>query len=635
MPSASERIFVAIAVSRPGGGLDPLPGAITAAERMAAWARGQGYITVLLHDGNLPEITVELLREAISQAINQVTDHALLKRLVIFFAGHGAALAVGDQYWILTHWKKDSSQAIKVSALQRMLEYYGPRQVSVIGDACQEFSAQFINLVGSAVLFQPDEEQRPYELDQFFAVDVGKQAFMIKAQGEQKDFCLFTEVLLDALEGDAQGDFFDAEGADRLVTSQSLARYLDSTLAQQAGKYGVRMVARPRPGFYTDRTYLKIPGPPVLPEPPSIHFNAEINLPTAGAAPWIELEPPMLQARVRAVDKARLKAPRSAKAALASQTRALQAGREARRKAFVSEVGSAPVRDHFETGCGLCVSGAEVISVQASSAEVSAIDGQPSWWRIELPSGSGDSLGWSDVLVTLADGRIVPVCVLNGFVAALHIIDADSLSLFHRPLGASEYEGREAIELLAQAQAGLLSRQAIIDSAALLRDGKHRIITLGCIAAQFYDGLRDVDSLRSMAAFYGLHQQPVPLDIILYGGGTLSAVEGWLYADIPAVAAREPRTAQEREQRFTYESTPGFAHHPVAGRIPWMRQAWSALATARCDVSAATWRQQALEVVEHLGPGLFSVIQPSGQAALAQLADIQVTQEPLEPVPLS
>lgn len=84
MPNASERIFVAIAVSRPGGGLDPLPGAITAAERMAAWAQGQGYITVLLHDDILPEITVELLREAISQAINQVTDRAPLKRLVIF-----------------------------------------------------------------------------------------------------------------------------------------------------------------------------------------------------------------------------------------------------------------------------------------------------------------------------------------------------------------------------------------------------------------------------------------------------------------------------------------------------------------------------------------------------------------------
>lgn len=544
-------------------------------------------------------------------------------------------MAVGDQYWILTHWKKDSSQAIKVSALQRMLEYYGPRQVSVIGDACQEFSAQFINLVGSAVLLQPEEEQRPYELDQFFAVDVGKQAFMIKAQGEQKDFCLFTEVLLDALEGDAQGDFFDAQGTDRLVTSQSLARYLDSTLAQEAGKYGVRMIARPRPGFYTDRTYLTIPGPPVLPEPPSIHFNAQIDLPTAGAEPWIELEAPVFEARVRAVDKARLKAPRSTKAALATQTRALQTAREARRKAFVSNVGSAPERDHFDTGCGLYVSGADVISVQAAGAAVSAIDGQPNGWRIELPTGSGDSLGWSDVLVILADGRIVPVCVLNGFVAALHIIDADSLSLFHRPLGASAYEGREAIELLAQAQAGLLSRQAIIDSAALLRNGKHRIITLGCMAAQFYDGLRDVDSLRSMAAFYGLNQQPVPLDIILYGGGTLSAVEGRLYADIPAVAAREPRTAQEREQRFTYESTPGFAHHPVAGRIPWMRQAWSAVATARCDASAASWRQQALEVVGHLDPGLFSIIQPSGQAALAQLADIQVWQEQLEPVPLS
>ena len=81
MPTTSGRIFVAIAVSKPGGGLAPLPGAITAAERMAAWAEGQGYNTLLLHDGSRPEITVELLREKITQAINEVTDHTELKRL--------------------------------------------------------------------------------------------------------------------------------------------------------------------------------------------------------------------------------------------------------------------------------------------------------------------------------------------------------------------------------------------------------------------------------------------------------------------------------------------------------------------------------------------------------------------------
>lgn len=645
MADASDRIFVSIAVSKPEGGLDPLPGAIRAAKRMAAWADAQNYKTLLLHDGEHPEITIELLRDEITAAINEVTDRTELKRLVIFFAGHGAAQAIGDQYWILTHWKKDSSQAIKVSALQRMLEYYGPRQVSVIGDACQEFSAQFLDLVGNAVLFRPEEEPRPYELDQFFAVDVGMQAFMIKAQGEQGDFCLFTEVLLDALEGDAQGAYFEASGADKLVTSQSLARYLDSTVAKEAGKYGVRMIPRPKPGFYTDRNYVTIPGPPEVTVFKSIALDSEVDFSEpseplaeagedadswhgdssdAGADSWLHVElTPTVEPYSRSVDKARLIKPKSPKAKFDAQTQALEMARTASREAFVNSVSNATVRDHFETGCGICVSGADVAKVQASFGAVSALDDQPNWFRIQLQSVSAGSLDWSDALVTLADGRIVPVCVVDGFVAALHIIDATSLSLFLRPLGASEYEGQETIRLLAQAHAGLLSRQAIIDTATTMRYGKHRIITLGCIAAQFYDAIRDTDSLRSMAAFYAQRRQPVPLDIILYGGGSLRESGGRLYADIPAVAAREPRTEKEWEQSFTRSPTPAYKDHPIAGRIPWMRQAWGAVATARCDASAEPWRKQALAAMKNLGPGLFTIAKPSGRKALLKLAGIR------------
>ena len=121
-------------------------------------------------------------------------------------------------------------------------------------------------------------------------------------------------------------------------------------------------------------------------------------------------------------------------------------------------------------------------------------------------------------------------------VAALQILDAGAMSLLHRPIGADEDQGRQAIETLAQAHAGLLDLQSIIDNAAMLREGKHRIITLGCIAAQLYDGLRDVASLRSLAAWYAQQRLPVPLDIILYGGGTLDEVDGQLVADIAPVA---------------------------------------------------------------------------------------------------
>lgn len=617
MPELRNRIFISIAVSKPLGGLDELPGAITAAERMAAWAEAQGYATLLFHDGALPEITIDILRDGITAAIRDVTNQTELERLVIFFAGHGAALGVGDQFWILTNWQKRWSEAIKVSALQRMLEYYGPKQVSIIGDACQEFSSMFVDLVGSSVLDRPEEEQHPYELDQFFAVDVGKQAFMIKAKGDQKDFCLFTEVLLDALEGDAQDTYFEEIGADKFVTSQSLARYLDNNVAREAGKYGVRMIPRPNPGFYTDRTYLSIPGPPPQARASGIYRPKDAG--TSPAEPMAKAEP-----RSRSVGKARLVKPKFPKAALDGQTQALDKVREASREAFVDEVSNATVRDHFETGCGICVSGADVADVEASFGEVSRLDEQPNWFRIKLETGDADSFGWSDTLVTLADGRIVSVCAVSGFVAALHIIDAASLSLFHRPIGADEYEGRTAIDLLAQAHAGLLSRQAIIDMAAMLRYGKHRIITLGCIAAQFYDAIRDIDSLRSIAAFYAMNHQPVPLDIILYGGGTISEDGGRLYADIPAVAAREPRTPEEREQCFTYDQTPGFKRHPIAGRIPWMRQAWGAVATASCDASGVAWRGQALAAMDYLAPGIFTIALPAGRKALIKLAGITV-----------
>jgi hypothetical protein len=57
---------------------------------------------LFLHDAKNSEITVDLLRDKITAAIEDVKNQIELKRLVILFFGHGAALAIGDQYWILT-----------------------------------------------------------------------------------------------------------------------------------------------------------------------------------------------------------------------------------------------------------------------------------------------------------------------------------------------------------------------------------------------------------------------------------------------------------------------------------------------------------------------------------------------------
>jgi len=410
-------------------------------------------------------------------------------------------------------------------------------------------------------------------------------------------------------------------GKDKVVTSQSLALYLKQNLPREAGKYGLRMDPRPRPGFYTDRTYFTVLGTPPH------EGNHPLNLKALfyEGAKWAVEKP---KSSFRSVSKVQLKLPIQP---LEAQAEVFDKAREASRDAFIDQVGNATVRDHFGTGCGICVSGADVHKIETSFGVVSSVDEHPNWFRIDLESGNANRLGWSDTLITLADGRIVSVCAVNSFVAALHIIDEASLSLFHRPLGVGEYNGYEPIWLLAQAHAGLLSREEIIDTAMMLRHGKHRIITLGCIVAQLYDAIRDVDSLRSIAAFYAMNHQPVPLDIILYGGGTISDYGGRLYANIPEVAARQPRTSAERSQSFTYEGTPGFEKHPIAGRIPWMRQAWGAIATASCDTSGLDWRRRALSAMEYLAPGIFTIIQPQGGEALAELAGIIVNEGEPEP----
>lgn len=301
--------------------------------------------------------------------------------------------------------------------------------------------------------------------------------------------------------------------------------------------------------------------------------------------------------------------------------------REARRQAFAQEVGQAARHDHSAIGCGVCISGAEVAKVEASFGEVSPVDGDPNLFRIRLDD-AGTPLGWSDTLVTLADGRVCSVCVVDGFVALLHVLDDASLSMFHRPIDAIEGETRFAVALLARAHAGVLGQDEIVEAAALLRGGKHRIITVGCIAAQFYDTVRDVDSLRALASFYATHGWPVPLDVVLYGGGRIHEYGGRLYADISPAPALRPRTHHEarHDQSFTSEATAGIEGHPVAGRVPWMRHAWGAVSTADCDASAEPWRRQALAAMAHLASGSFTNAQPAEGQALAELAAVEARQ---------
>jgi hypothetical protein len=611
-----DRIFISIGVSKPDGGLVELPGAISASERMATWAEANGYIPILVNDTLYPEVTIELLRDKITTAIEEVTNRASLRRLIIFFAGHGVSLGIDDQNWLLSNWKKRSSEVVNITSLVRALEYHGPLQVSIIGDACQEFSAKFMEVVAGPVLDTTDENRRSFELDKFFPVDSGSKAYMIKAKGDDKAFCLFTEVMLDALEGDAPDKYFEKDSNGVHVTSQSLANFLRENLNAEAGKYGEIMQPHLRPGFYTDRNYFSRPPTSGAEKPPKVNV-------TAGLPP----SPPKTVAptkHLRSVEKVEMTSMPGGGAQTNRQAEALAERRKQEEVAYATAADS-DVRTHFETGCGICFTGVPVKSVQTSRGLLTQ-DGLPSnWYRLSLSSH------WADVVVDLADGNLAAACVVQDFITAMHVFENGGVNVLHRPLFASAEEGNDVIALLARLHAGTLTETEIVDAAAMLRHGKHRVLTMGPVAAQFYDSIRDIDGLRSVASYYALAGQPIPLDIVLFGGGRLFVHDDVLVADIPATKDRQPRSAIERERGFTYHATPAFSQYLVAGRVPWMRQAWNAVATAECDASAEAWRRQALAVLPHLGSGLFTQVRPEGRDTLVSLAGIAESRDIPEP----
>lgn len=631
-----DRIFVSVAVSKPDGGLTSLPGAIKASERMATWAEANNYIPLLINDKLFSEVTIELLRTKIGEAIAEVTSRATLRRLIIFFAGHGAALGIDDQTWMLSNWSKRSTEAVKVSSLQRMLEYYGPEQVTIIGDACQEFSAKFIEVIGSPVLDRPKENRRDFELDRFFPVDAGSQAFMIKANGEEDDFCLFTEVMLNALEGDASEKYFETIDGSRHVTSQTLAMYLKDNLAIEAGKYGVRMDPRPRPGFYTDRVYYSLPKP-----------SAPTSSMPPGRRGWVSdgfMPPPEpvgdRSSGGRSVPKVRLTA-RSEQTPARNRSEGLNEKQIAQerdyaalayfevRDHFKNGLDYAEVWDHLQTSCGICFSGGKIRKVHTSRGVLSQSDVLPNWYGLKL-SDEHDPLLWADVVIELADGSFSSACIVENFITAVHFFKHGGTNVLHRKLFSPRYQNRDVIALLGRMQAGSLTESEILDAAAYLRWGKHEVITVGAVAAQFYDSIRDTESLRSIAAFYAQNNQPIPLDVVLFGGGRLSSKDGSLYADVPATSLREPRSEVERRRNYTFRATKDVFNHPVAGRVPWMRQAWGAIETADCDESAEEWRALALSAKQHIDAGPFSTVKRGGGDALFALARIAGSHKTLD-----
>jgi hypothetical protein len=222
------------------------------------------------------------------------------------------------------------------------------------------------------------------------------------------------------------------------------------------------------------------------------------------------------------------------------------------------------------------------------------------------------------VLIELASGAFAAATALPDFIASVVATDRGVAALVYREVHSAPEVGRATEDAIGRLERGALRADDATDLAVELRQGKHVDPVRGVISAYLYDSIGDVESVRRMAFYYIRHGQPIPYDIALLAQleGTLRT-DGLLWATVPAVPSRKPRTEQEARVHWTHSATQETAG-VVGGLWPWLRQGWALLDDPAADGSTLVL-PGLIELAAEITPARFTTLRPAGGRQLASV----------------
>ena len=631
---SGESIFVLISVHAPGGNLPPLPGAIHSAKRMLKWAKRNGYITKEFLDDGGKKVTVKQIQDGLGELINKTLQTKIIKRLVVYFIGHGL-----EDFWLLSDWNTNPGEAIHIPSSLLILEYYHPVQVSFFGDACREINADIALVRGNSLVLAPeDETPSDYERNTFYSARTGKKAYMIPASGTKKAFCLFTEMVLEAFEGSYESALEkDMEKLTASLTDASLSQFLKLQIPIKADEYGVTMEPRSSPGFYTDRVYKEFKMETQTQRiKKSIRDPRRVFYPNHGLASdgtYTGADPEHMNEEYHIITETKISTERttkeyqlvnsgSSKEELANlEKRIAKQKRSAEKKSIEWLEGVAQTK--FESNCGLSVFGRNVKNITSllthNVEQANASNSYRVW--LEHPNVKPDNFQFSDVLVDIDKNELALICAVSNFSARLATDFLGRVSLVYLPTKSGishEPHVKKVLNVIAKIDSIDLSFYEAAELAANIRYHKHVDLTLGCLASYLYNKAGDIDAIRKTAYYYPINNQPIPIDIAILSRGLIKKTGNHLTLDLPATDARTPRPFEEGIE-YTTNATENLTGVRIAGIMPWMDQGWLMAKGAFVDDSSKNWRKQLGNISSYVKKSPFSVFEKKAEPEIKKL----------------
>lgn len=612
--------------------LDYLRGAVNGAHAIAAWAQAQGYVTGLLTDEQDPVELADLKTELQGLLAGGV------ERLLLYFAGHGLSKGVGDDLWLLSRWDK-SRRGVSVTALRNRLNRFGVRRLVIVSDACRTLiDANTSDVEGDPVLERGPFADEPPQMDLWFAASPSRAAWMIPGRTPAESRCIFSSLLKEALDG-VHAEAFDAEDPTRGISNFSLADFLEAKVPPLASRYGATLKPAITTAIRPPQNIYRPDGPHQLaaaalipwPEPSAVNVagmgrsDDAARVASSPGESWTTRQQIALESTIRGTrgpGESSAPVPSLAaviaddEAAIADTTKTQQQLAEATRATFQAE--KRP--DHFETGAGFTVSGADAVrGLLGASAKANHL-GDTGWWRIEPGDPAVRDPWWTGgsrlrhprpLLVELVDGRWVGAAALPNYVLSFTLDDAGAQAVIYRPMGMPDLPDTEAA--MAQLRAGGLGREQAPELVEQLHAAKHTDPMLGVLAAYLHEAMGDLANVHRTAFYFAERGEPIPFDIALLGrlAGQWDA-DGLVRVMIPPVAEAE---GARNIPGYMKNATPQ-VEGVLAGAFPWLRQGWALLdPDGRTDLYPAGLA----EIAAHLLPAPFTTLDIQGGVRLASL----------------
>ena len=607
-----ERAAVLIGVSRIRQ-LPWLPAVLPSILDMQQWVDEQGFKPAV----TLTDEGQKLTAAQIFQTIDRILQDGPPEQLIVYFAGHGVNLG-RREYWLLSDAPRNSNEAVNVAGSAQLARTCGIGHVVFIADACRTAATGIgmQSITGQEIFPQVELDFAPRPVDLFYATRLGNPAYEHPdPEGSAERFsAVYTTTLLEALRGRPRTVLEWEDGADPpvgVVRPWPLSDHLEEEVARRAAaldRAGAivqipESIITSRPTAWLARLTDPPPPPPAAPRqvvalPAQQHVAAlardalrEVlggaDDDTANAPPQEAHDKPRRRRRPRrrawrwlgvaastaaTASAMGVTAPVTAAAAVTAAAVAWYAS--ARR----SSATFGP--DQVETGCGIKIEGAEVVSAESPGTDVEIVGAAGELIHVHKRTGVP-----ATVLLRFRDGTSVLLPALDDFLGAVRIENDELFEISYEPSRNSRRfaDGRAHLDLVRSLRTLLLNcRQYGVlrmtddqaeSLAKLVGTGIGIDPSLAVLAGYAFHDLHRDDLLQTLLELLDRDPGVAPFDVALLAGGLTGEADRALAVPM----------------------------------VPLLAEGWALLEAFRVPLPP-----QVLSLREHLVPSMWTHIDPSG-----------------------